>query len=154
MRSPRSVAERVGGGMFALSGVRLLAALFVVVWERSRCARSEARTNDLDADERRAMIDATSSISAVVGAGVYVFRLSPNEHCRLTLAPVHSSAIIDALRDVTTVRDRGDAIVRVRREADARREARCCDRGAVIATPRSRVRARIRRRACVPTRRG
>ena len=64
------MAERFGGGMFALSGLRLLAALFVVVWERSRCsARSAARTNDLDGDERRRMINATSSIRAVVGVG-------------------------------------------------------------------------------------
>ena len=68
------MAERFGDGMFALSGSRLLAALFVVVWERSRCsARSAARTNDLDGDERRRMIDATSSIRAVVGVGGAAF---------------------------------------------------------------------------------
>ena len=70
MRRSRSVAGRIGGGMFLLWGLRLLAALFVVVWEGSRCsARSAARTNDLDGDERRRMINATSGIRAVVGVG-------------------------------------------------------------------------------------
>ena len=97
--------------MFALRGLRLLAALFVVVWERSRCsARSAARTSDLDGDERRRMIDATSSISAVVGAGVDVFRLSPSERCDLTPTPVHSSAIVNSLRDMTNERDRRVAV--------------------------------------------
>ena len=52
----------------------LLAALFVVVREGSRCsARSAARTNDLDADERRRMIGATSGINAAVDAGDTAF---------------------------------------------------------------------------------
>ena len=147
------MAERFGDGSFALSGLRLLAALFVVVWERSRCsARSAARTNDLDGDERRRMINATSGISAVVGVGGDVFRLSRSELCDLTLVPVHSSAIVDALRDVTTVQGRGDAIARARRAADVRRETRRCHRGGFIVAPR--LRARARRRACVPTRPG
>ena len=55
------------------------------------------------------MINATSSISAVVGVGGDVFRLSRNELCDLTLAPVHSSVLIDALRDTATVQGGGVA---------------------------------------------
>ena len=68
------MAERFGDGSFALSGLRLLAALFVVVWEVSRCsARSAARTYDLDGDERRRMIGATIGIRSVVGVGGAAF---------------------------------------------------------------------------------
>ena len=42
----------------------------------------------------------------MVGVGGDVFRLSRNELCDLTLAPVHSSAIVNSRRDMTNERDR------------------------------------------------
>ena len=141
MRRSRSVAGRIGGGMFLLWGLRLLAALFVVVWEGSRCsARSAARTNNLDADERRRMINATIGISAVVGVGGDVFRLSRNELCDLTLVPVHSSAICCRERTSNTF-NAGGACRRVARRvslsviATTRRWLRPWCRG-VVRSPR------------------
>ena len=68
------MAGRFGDGSFALWGLRLLAALFVVVWELSTSsARSAAKTNEFDGDERRRMINATSGIRAVVGVGGAAF---------------------------------------------------------------------------------
>ena len=51
------------------------------------------------------MINATSGTSAVVGANGEAFRLSRNELCDLTFVPVHSSAVVNSLWDLTNERD-------------------------------------------------